>query len=74
MCSVKKLLDIFIRISPMSSVYSTKNVVTNCKKFGKKLEKKVEIFFNFFIILGKTALNQGKGFFSAVCIPHREPH
>ena len=37
-CSVKKLLDalVFIRISPKSSVYSTKNVVKNWKKIEKK--------------------------------------
>ena len=45
---MKKLLDelVFLRISPMSAVYSTNNVVTNCKKNWKEIEKKVEISKN----------------------------
>ena len=45
---MKKLLDelVFIRISPMSADYSTNNVVTNCKKNWKEIEKKVEISKN----------------------------
>ena len=44
---MKKLLDelVFLRISPMSAVYSTNNVVTNCKK-RREIEERVEISEN----------------------------
>ena len=57
-CSVKKSLEalVFISIRPMSSVYSTKNVV---KKLQKNWKKKVEIFLKIVIVLGKNRTKSG---------------
>ena len=57
--SVKKLIDtlVFVCISPMSPVYSTKNVAKN-ENFGKRLKKKLKISFKIVIFFEKTALNR----------------